>query len=1849
MIQLLRIRRASSVYRERLLMKRQYSRMKRALVDRSGISSRRGSTLVIVIALLGLLATTGTVFYIFASQQRAAAEFFSEAAKATISEPEDPFEWPLEQIIIGAKNSQKGSVLWSPTRRFSLVRNMVGSDVAPHTGGGINLAYDQTTGLPVTDLNHDGVDDLPTNPLNNQVNLVDALSAWGGASFPPPFTSLNPHVEADLNATRGSGLMPEPDVDYTYPDNNNVFLGYKGWAVRDNGGPPVRFERLRMMIPSFFRPQYMKSAIDQGANGVDVPTDPDWYQDKIHPEYALRSFRPHALHVAGFDSAGNPVLRYLDGGDGTPLNPANPAHVSAISGLPAASGAFPLRPNEGTARFRNSANFGKLGVWTGDGAVSATTFELDSDNDGDGIREGIWIDTQYPIQETASGDQYAVLHSFTIYDLDGLIDLNTSGNIAALPRSGPDIKAFAGPANLLATVPLSQSNQGLGPHEISPLFALAPKSATVIGPPATDPFVDWYNAIPSNRLEQANMEWLWLLTGRIHKPNDPDAVVHDGRLGDASLLWHHKKVANQSVATLPRPGRSGKANTASTDVLLNFGGNLGYDDNLDSAEGLIAATNGNVRGMVHPLDFAGRGRRTLLTDPRVPNLFPTTPVTPERWPQYTDYPLTGDASYYFDNSSYLGGRDSNIATPADNLIEAVNFTPLTTVPTPSNDYNNPLFEDPYETIMDQDRALRPDDQLFGIQDLVSAHLTKTDKDTAKGLSDRLKSLAPEAFADNSDRSQMFTTLSNSFRHYAIAHDLTTRPWEWTADADNDNNLEFPPRFGANAPFAASDPFRPQVRRLLMVEANEQRQLLGQLPISVNHILDIDRTEVNPVDGTPEFFNRMQRAGLQFRPLTEHPVGTETDAGTLARDSVTVVPTVVSGTPLPPFPPRNFADREFWARRDRQKLARDIYVLLYTIGGAEFTAGQVIDYTGNNSARTLYSEDKLRQMAQFAVNLVDAMDTDNVVTKFEYDKNLGTNSTDTNDPLGGWGLDDDPYTFAGPSDIAVLSSNSVPTGVGLPGLTNFGMYPDDQGDRGVVYGVEAQQLAISEVLAFRSRKLAINHPATPYDDRRPGDPEAENDFLFVELQNVLPAPLQLGAQLTSGESESNAVWRLVREDRVTVTDDIQRQTETTPVVPPDHFVAFATDPENIISGGGRFTLSATNAVNASGNVFSSDFYVDIGAFTSTPAPGAYTGASDGTYELIAPNSVTGTMPTTSTPGTDPAWSPRCDLDLIAHDPSAVPTPPFSSTVRFFPSGISFISGIAGTTSTPVAYAGHQAGSPLDGSATNLEGSFAATGTEGSLVPVSLLGGGNAAFDLVLQRRLNPELPKIDETSNPWVEVDRARVALSDFDIDAADTADELRGDMGTTRLKNVLSWERAEPLRDARTVHPLLVDTVNAFRSNSLKGDIDPANNDALGVNASSPAAFEVWQPHWDRQFASTGELLTLPVYPPALITQKLNFSRQSPFQQVGTASPFDACGAAALFLRPDLDPGTPNAAAIDNRWYRLFQFVEVPSRVNRMLGNYINLKRLPGKLNPNTIRDREVYAGLIDEPEFMAQNPLVDSNGNGDEDGPFSDSVAVDGADGIDSANGRDRWLELINERDGNVIGLFDPTPASPGSGDEVPRPYWIPGTPNSRPFHSLGYRRPVDLVAPTNEPENDDGMDETLLRRLGLDIPQDATNGRRNFTGEGNADFNGTPAVKSNRHWLEIGDQTYHDSNSPLTLPPPALPIGTPTAQASEHHQLLSKIINNTTTTSNTFIIFGTAAYFAAHEDAGTGLFQIGGRMGLDLDGDADHTNDAGWEQRAVFVVDRTEFFNAFDSASGTVDWKRLIKYRIDLTSDGK
>ena len=1664
---------------------------------------RRGSTLVIVIAMLGLLAFTGTVFYLFAAQERSAAEFFAGSAKIIEHVPDDdPIAFGLQQVLIGPKRSQNYSILSAPsppTRkgpvgRHSIVRNQVGSDNTPHTGRGVRAVYSAAVGGPIADGNFDGVAD--GTGTGNLINFVDSIAAWGSEID-----------ESTLREARAPGMVPEPDVDYTSPDINNLFLAWKGMAIRDNGaGAAHRFQQVPVIIPSFFRPQYLKSTINQGPAGADVPTDPDWYLpgNVVHGGYQFRSFRPHLKHIGGVNHAtGIPVFRFLES--------------ERDLGILPVAGAFPFRRHKNG----NSEDFGRLGIWTGDAPTDPNDppkFELDSDNDGDGIKEGIWMDLQYPIQETLDGRFYATLHSFTIYDLDGLINLNAHGNLAGLPRDGT-LLALIGEAGL-GSNPASVSNQGLGPNEVNPLYTLLPNA------PTTDS--QTFGTSVSSSLEQANMEWISLLTGRISDEMDPP--LEEGRWGDPNALLFSVGDVTRPVRMLPRPGRAG--NLTQPGSTPNFGGNQGFDDNADSFEGVASFVTGRIRGFVHPLDFSGTGTNRNSPDFRLPNLLQDVGTGPKSWLRYLGYSALGSATLTLNDSLYMRGRDGQFGTDDD--LSKLHFY-------------DALFEDPLEMIIDLDLTLRPDDQMFSVQDLLIGHLTKIDFSSAQVQgSERLQRLLPDTFRDNPrvdeiDRSDRFTTIGHTLRQIPFLQQQhgDAREWELTADSDGDGRYEFPPAFGNGAilPNSATDPFRPEVRRLLTIEAGEQRQSLGQLPLSVNHILDVNRSALTPPEGTSQYLSWILQHGMRFRPLTEHPAGSEVIGGSTAAETVASLPLMASA-----FPPQTISAREFWARRDRQKLARDIYVLLYTLGGAQVTGESVVNYTANNdysidggTERALYSSNRLRQMAQFAVNLIDAMDTDNVVTMFEYDKNLGN----------GWNLDDNASTYDG----------FVPPVPPDP-ESDGGMYPFDVGDRGVVFGVEAQQLAFSEVLAVHSPQFidpsAMDDPATEHDDT-----SGDHYFLHVELQNILPMMLELATLATGIGNENYGLWRLARFDRAGAAEVDQ-------VKMPNQTLTLMNGNPNL-AGGDRFTINmaaldgAPAVANPTG-FGSADLYIDV-------PPG------DMEFDLISPDV---TAPAVAQGTTA---DPNANLDIIHanHDNRWLLTGSNDTDRGLFLDGMQ----------------------PYNG---NFH--YGITPTAGAL-------GARNGFDLVLQRRLNPNLPHLPLMDNPWIEVDRIKAEFIELFADPNVETPMLD-------LSLIKSLERKEVLDGTQFS--------TAPYDDASDPEANPLRRNTIGSHLNSRTIrFDLWQAHFDRDFASPGELLNLPIIGPRLLTRALDRMRFAGYRQGfdnhradgPPVTPDNIVGAAGMFLQPEFPIGDSTVNdrfyRFDNRWYRLFQFVEVPSRVNRMLGNYLNRERLPGKINVNTMRHREVYAGLVDDPLIADVVPLAIS-GSGTGAGPFLVSNPLDGPNDTPGFVTRDRWQEFINERDGYVPSY-----------DAIYGPVnvWLPGTPNSRPFRSLAY-----TTGFTRAEITDNGMDETLLRRLSNDLqPGEVLN-------------------PFNRHWLEPGDRVFHDNPGASAVAPPV----SDTANMVHRHQFLSKIMNNTTTVSNCFIVYVTAAYFEAVPDAGgSGVFRVGGRMGLDLDGDEIESNDAGWERRAVVVIDRTELFNAYDPVNETIEWERLVKARLDLASDGQ
>ena len=346
-------------------------------------------------------------------------------------------------------------------------------------------------------------------------------------------------------------------------------------------------------------------------------------------------------------------------------------------------------------------------------------------------------------------------------------------------------------------------------------------------------------------------------------------------------------------------------------------------------------------------------------------------------------------------------------------------------------------------------------------------------------------------------------------------------------------------------------------------------ILPQRLLSVNGL-----TEMYP-NGTDSNGNPIYQ--FRFRPLTPHP---STAVQHVAATAITPFPpatqvsTLSGSTSSGSLPSvtwvaepeqltaNNMQQQEWLARYDRQRMARDIYTLLYLTGGgreanawrpgAAYTTGALVvssqpngpnghiyicttpgttnttpptwpttsgstvsdggvTWTADVAAgppafaagtfanyammsnqpnpttgiRPVYTEDQLQEMAQFAVNLVDALDPDSNITLFEYDKDLSD----------GWNLDDNAYDAT--DDPHQRHTHPV--------------------DRGLVYGIERQQLCLNESM------VTLYQPCiNTIDQLWPRDIPTSSgtitrdriglsrqwQMFYTELENVGPTPVQL---------------------------------------------------------------------------------------------------------------------------------------------------------------------------------------------------------------------------------------------------------------------------------------------------------------------------------------------------------------------------------------------------------------------------------------------------------------------------------------------------------------------------------------------------------------------------------------------------------------------------------------------------------------------------------------------------------------------------------------------------------------------
>ena len=706
---------------------------------------------------------------------------------------------------------------------------------------------------------------------------------------------------------------------------------------------------------------------------------------------------------------------------------------------------------------------------------------------------------------------------------------------------------------------------------------------------------------------------------------------------------------------------------------------------------------------------------------------------------------------------------------------------------------------------------------------------------------------------------------------------------------------------------------------------------------------------------------------------------------------------------------------------------------------------------------------------------------------------------------------------------------------------IGTFTDSSGtthNAGIVFGVEAQQLAFSEALAVFAKKVQAgasdkDHDATEWDDMK------HRDFLYLELQNVTPRTVPL-----------NGGWSIVCEPTFSaISPD--------PIGVGKKWRSLTIDDGGTfqVTPGGLFTIGVAGDGHNTKRADPADprppFPTDpLQSFIKVdPATGATSTAMGlPPYQRIAPYAAP-----LSFDGILQSQTPAGDTKFHVNDYD--PSKPWTDGAEFKSDGT-----VSDSQTFP-----NQADTGNGATTFPKGGAWLELGDQTNR---DSFVSGSVTFVLRRRLNLNRDLPDQNgsaadvtkQNDNPWVEVDRINVPMRLFDLDgngdATDTQKKLDGTGGIGGSAGLKSQERAEPLRNLDADAP----AVAAHVYNSLSNSATTGYSSNV-TNGGTSASFGLWQRHFDRPFASAADLLTVPLYGPENLTRYI----------VSSIPVQDARQTAAVnFLYPDRDfrplllPITPPQVDLvqvwpnGNLWYRLFEFVEVPQKYgvndglewfahyggpSPWLGDSSNatpaysevpMLREFGRINLNMVRHPHVLGGLLDDTRVMGLGQAVLP----------APQMAASGVNGLTSQNAetwfgggtqRDWWTALLASRDG-----LDP----------VTNAAILPGLPSSTPFRDFG----------AGVKQGIGGLSDTLMRPL----PGDVVNqiGRRSL--------------------FELGDEGGALGGD---------------ADISTRYRLLGKVLNHGTTRTNSYVAFIQVNFFKAvgvdvDGDGADDAYQIGEKL---------------------------------------------------------
>ncbi|MAT15709.1 MAG: hypothetical protein CMJ46_10635 [Planctomyces sp.] len=1753
---------------------------------RSAISThRRGATLVVVLALLGLMMIIGFFAYSIAGQQQANSEYYANTPRAkardvSYFDRDAVMDWALEQIIKGGPAALPHTALSGG--RHGLVPNMFGNDLAPYSGTGYNFVIDGSGNVSF-DNNYDGVSDGTLEPWMN------ASPAANGGTF----TSYT------------TNFQYTPDAPYTAPDYNNVFLAHRGYGLDANNNPVL------VIKPSYHRPELLREVI-----GGRLRLQPDWMTDSSYTSLSLRAHDFHKHEAAAYTH--DRFVHPLELGSVSGISSAFPFPDFTSASESWSEGAWALSPYSSSVAY----DFGEWVYDTGTDmyyrcidptgapagtATSNTTYwqeyaqpyySYDADADGDGIKEAIWMDLDFPIQETPEGGRFFIpMFAVTIYDADALINLNAAGNLNGFADlTGATVFGDMNADNIADF--LSLSNLGLSPAEINPLWTLSATEAdfnTIADSnSAKADHAQFFGRSPvtSAPLEIANMEWYWANSAKL---TFNSGIVEDvilGRYGNDGITNFNTVYNSRNRYNYPQPG------------VPFWSGSAAADDNNNTP---VALSTSVVGTPLHPLDYTGIGDVMGTTG----KTFSFTSLLSDRWLKYTDYPYP---TYNTWDGDLGNGDDLNATTRTGNDAVLVTDALIDEPGEMEADYN--VYSDKANWEFLFGTGSRNPDEPFSLAENGPLQMSASDIEFAN-MTSRLMQLMPYNFKENNRAESIrrnFTTHSTDIRSRNSWWSFF-RSWEFWAndfgDADPSNDvLIFPPPYDTTASYDANlDPFRSAFRKWIEVNVpydpslttNQYREQVVQRLMSLNHVVDElnladfsygvraanstysigdfvitspydgciyrcvgfeDSGDSNPSNTTgnaiPDDWvvNPVTKRVLDYevlweqtpmtylRRLTPHPTGVSLGTST-AQSSYTI-----AGNPYPAN--GNFggdvALQEFWARVDRQRMARDIYVLLYMLGD---------DIDANPFTANPYSLDEMEDMAQFAINAVNQMDRDNIIDSFEFDTNL----------TNGWSLDDNPHTTV-------------------------------ESDRGVVNGIEAQELAINEVNLLKFPLVRtdggsgglVNLTGTEWNDN------FTHLFSYIELKNILPnfAPDYFNLDDQMDGIPFDGGWRI--EVEVFDGGDINSPTGPDYVRNVYPRTMFRTDPFRIdtevpysgedrdyLRTGEKVVVLGASAIDENDlpqTLEHSNARVAFDFDGSTPPTDYYSGR--GSFSAATWYLAPAMLPPSAAPSGigDPYTQTYSHLDTVAHyDGTATEN-----------QRASLIYDEAGTIQT-------------------------------DMVPA--ITSDSAVVRFRLYRRMDTKRPvpviamsDLSDTyndDNPWIQVDEVEATPSSgyrvvdlnslighlFEWQMSEMSPTPKYSVMSPNIEGVelqefiyqqsaYSSERQEVLNrnssndfsESAPISYAVKDIAASIQMNSLSQE-----NSTLPTGPGD--TYLTWQPHYNRDFASPIDLLSIPMYSPARLTDgpalsvNLNGSLNAGLHMDGTHT------AAVDYV---LDPTGTGLYANPNRWYRLLAFVEVPrydSNVDTpslFNANNMGRYRLPGKINWNTLRSPEVLAGLMDEIRLYTLDPTQDNfvylpDANGEIDGMNYNAQTT-----------RDWWVQFIKSRD----QLFDASGAltdvgtagvSVEDGRDPVTEMYLPGMPGSRPFRDLSF---VD--------DGIDSMENTMLRSLPVD--KDVT------------------PINQKRRLFEVGT-----NGEGLDYP--------------AKHRLLAKVMNNSTNRSNVFFVFIQVDFFEAATQ-GDGSVRIGGKM----------TDSPGY--RSMFVVDRSKAFETLDGDDFSSDPNDRFTLRFK-TSDAE